>query len=573
VPTLERLNTEALRDTVRTFRDTVKEHAGRLNRLNVYPVPDGDTGTNMARTLDAVVVEMDGADVDDLAATCDAISHGSLMGARGNSGVILSQIMRGMATTLKTQAPATGAKFAEALQAAATGAYQAVLKPIEGTILTVVRLSADGAKEAADAGGSLVEVIRAAHTAGKDALANTPELLPVLKDAGVVDAGGAGFLLLLDSVLHVVDGSPLPQSEPDDGSGGAVAAAFDAPAPRSGSVKVGGAGEVDVADQRYEVMYFMDLDDHKIDDFKNGWGAIGDSIVVVGGDGIWNCHVHTNDIGAAIEVPLDLGGRPKQIRVTDLFGEVDEEHAKREAAMTGLEVSAQSASTTRAGAGLPAVTTAIVGVCSGDGLVELFAQLGVQGVVTGGQTMNPSTAELLDTVEHVNAQQVVILPNNKNIIPVAQQINALTSKHVVVVPTASMPEALAALVVYDPEGTADDNHAAMLEATESVATGEVTQAIRDTSSDAGPIATGDWIGIAKGDGIAAVSDSAAGASIALLEKLVGDDAELVTVVVGSDASPDDTAAIAGWLKDNRGDVAFELHQGGQPLYPYLFGIE
>ena len=359
VPTLERLNTEALRDTVRTFRDTVQAHAGGLNRLNVYPVPDGDTGTNMARTLDAVVAEMEGADAEDLDATCDAISHGSLMGARGNSGVILSQIMRGLASTLKNQAPATGANFAEAMQAAATGAYQAVLKPVEGTILTVVRLSADAARDSADAGGSLVEVIRAALEAGKIALANTPELLPVLKEAGVVDAGGAGFLLLLDSALHVVDGAPLPVAEEDDGSGGAVAAAFDAPAPRTGQVKVGGAGEVAVADQRYEVMYFMDLDDTKIDDFKAGWGAIGDSIVVVGGDGIWNCHVHTNDIGAAIEVPLDLGGRPKQIRVTDLFEEVDEEHAKREAAMGGAGDPGTDATATRAGAGLPSVTTAV----------------------------------------------------------------------------------------------------------------------------------------------------------------------------------------------------------------------
>ena len=573
--TLERLNTKALRETVRTYRDAVKDHAGALNRLNVYPVPDGDTGTNMARTLDAVVVEMDGADADDLAATCDAISYGSLMGARGNSGVILSQIMRGLATTLKTQAPATGAHFAEALQAATVGAYQAVLKPIEGTILTVVRLSADAAQEAAVAGGSLVEVIRAAHEAGKAALANTPELLPVLKDAGVVDAGGAGFLLLLDSVLHVVDGSPLPVAEEDDGSGGAVAAAFDTPAmsPRSGVLKVGGADHVHVADQRYEVMYLMDLDDDKIDDFKNGWGAIGDSIVVVGGDGIWNCHVHTNDIGAAIEVPLGLGGRPKQIRVTDLFEEVDEEHAKREAAMGGDADPGTDATATRAGAGLPSVTTAVVGVCSGDGLVELFAQLGVQGVVTGGQTMNPSTAELLDTVEHVNAQQVVILPNNKNIIPVAEQIDGLTTKHVLVVPTSSMPEALAALVVYDPEGSADDNHAAMLEAADSVATGEVTQSIRDSNSDVGPIARGDWIGIVKGDGIAAISDSAAGVSIALLDEIVGDDAELVTVVVGADAAAEDTAAIEGWLTDHRGDVAVEVQRGGQPLYPFLFGVE
>ena len=294
VPTLERLNTAALRDTVRTFRDTVRDHAHGLNRLNVYPVPDGDTGTNMARTLDAVVAEMETAADDDHHATCDAISHGSLMGARGNSGVILSQIMRGFAGTVKEHADVQGAKFAEALQAAATGAYDAVLKPIEGTILTVCRESADAAKEAADAGGSLVEVARAARAAGKLALDNTPEQLQVLKDAGVVDAGGAGFLLLLDSVLYVVDGEPLPIAEPDDGTSGAVGAAFEVVAHRHAEAP----GELDVSEQRYEVMYFLELPDERIRDFKEHWGAIGDSIVVVGGDGLWNCHVHTNEIGA-----------------------------------------------------------------------------------------------------------------------------------------------------------------------------------------------------------------------------------------------------------------------------------
>ncbi len=576
MPTLERFSTESLRELVVTFRDTVRAHAGGLNRLNVYPVPDGDTGTNMARTLDAVVAEMETADADDLDATCDAISHGSLMGARGNSGVILSQIMRGFASTMKATAADAddrGVRFADALQAASVGAYQAVLKPIEGTILTVVRESADAARDASDAGGSLIEVVRAARAAGKLALDNTPELLPVLKDAGVVDAGGAGFLLLLDSALYVVDGEPLPEAEEDDGTGGAVAAAFDAQHERSHERKVGGAGEVDVADQRYEVMYFLDLDDARIEDFKQGWGAIGDSIVVVGGDGIWNCHVHTNDIGAAIEVALDLDGRPKQIRITDLFEEVDEEHAKREAEMHGAGSSSTAPRPAAAGAGLPPVTTAVVGVCTGDGVVELFAQLGVQGVVTGGQTMNPSTAELLDTVEHVNAQQVVILPNNKNIIPVAEQVNALTSKDVVVVPTRSMAEGLAALIVYDPEASSAANGEGMTEAAASVTTGEVTQAVRDTTVEIGEIRKDDWIGIVKGDGIVSCAADLLDAVIQLLDEMIDDDAELITVITGEDADTATTDAITGWLGDHHAAVEVEVHAGGQPLYPYVFGVE
>ncbi len=563
VPTLERLNTAALRDSVRTFRDTVRDHAPGLNRLNVYPVPDGDTGTNMARTLDAVVAEMDGAAHDDHDATCDAISHGSLMGARGNSGVILSQIMRGFAGTVKEHADIQGVKFAEALQAAATGAYDAVLKPIEGTILTVCRESADGAKTAADAGGSLVDVVRAARAAGKLALDNTPEQLQVLKDAGVVDAGGAGFLLLLDSVLHVVDGEPLPIPEPDDGTAGAVGQAFDLVAHRHADVP----GELDVSEQRYEVMYFLDLPDEHIRDFKEHWGQIGDSIVVVGGDGLWNCHVHTNEIGSAIEVALDLGGRPKSIRVSDLFEEVDEEHEKREAELASTAHDAPVAEE------LPAVTTAVVAVCSGDGLVELFAQLGVQGVVTGGQTMNPSTAELLETVQRVNADQIVVLPNNKNIIPVAEQLDALTEKTVVVVPTRSMPEALAALVAYDADAPAADNAAEMTTAAASVVTGEVTRAVRDSTSNIGPISEGDWLGLVRGDGIAAVAATVEGAAMALLDAIVGDGAELVTVIAGADAEPGASDQIVGWLGDHRGDVHVDVHHGGQPLYPYLFGVE
>jgi DAK2 domain fusion protein YloV len=555
VPTLERLDTRALREVITTFRDTVRQHAGGLNRLNVYPVPDGDTGTNMARTLDAVVAEMETASEEDLDATCDAISHGSLMGARGNSGVILSQILRGLVTTLKHGAEASGHKVAEALTAASAGAYQAVLRPIEGTILTVVRESAEGAKAASAEGASLAEVLRAARAAGKRALDSTPDLLPVLKDAGVVDAGGAGYLLLLDSALYVVDGSPLP--EPDEGDG-PTAEQLELVSHRHGATE----GELDVSEQRYEVMYFLDLADDRIDTFKKGWGAIGDSIVVVGGDGLWNCHVHTNDVGAAIEVALDLDGRPRTIRITDLFEEVAEEHAVREAKITS-----------RAGGGQPAVTTAVVAVCSGDGLAELFSNLRVQGIVSGGQTLNPSTAELLDTVEHVNAEQVVILPNNKNIIPVAQQVDALTSKTVFVVPTRTMPEALAALIVYDPEAPADENAAAMEHAIESVATGEVTQAIRDSSSDAGPISAGDWIGIVRGDGIVAVGESVEAASTALLDKLLNADHELLTIITGAGAAAATTAAIEEWVEARHPLVQVEVHAGGQPLYPYLFGVE
>ena len=558
MPVLEVFGADALRDTVITFRDTMKRHAAGINLLNVYPVPDGDTGTNMSRTLDAVVTELETAD-HALESTCEAISHGSLMGARGNSGVILSQILRGLVTTLRTATPGSATKVAAALKAASVASYEAVLKPIEGTILTVVRETADAAQRAASDGATLAAMLHVARAAGRTALANTPEQLPVLKEAGVVDAGGAGFMLLMDAALHVVDGEPLP--EPSEASGPSQEQL------EAVSHRASASGEVDVSELRYEVMFLLNIDDAKSKEFMQAWGKIGDSIVVVGGDGLYNCHVHTNDIGAAIEAPLELGGKPFKIRVTDLFEEMEEEHAQREAQMGA------AAKRPSAVSALPAVECAVVAVCSGDGLAELFGQMGVQGVVTGGQTLNPSTAELLDAVEHMNSRQVIILPNNKNIIPVANQVNALTKKEVRVVPTCSMPEALAALVSYDPEADVDSNCEAMSDSAKSVVTGEVTQAVRDTNTDAGPVANGDWIGLVRGDGVVAIGNTMVLAATQLLDQLLSCNGELLTVITGNLATARSTEEIIAYMADKHPDVEVEVHPGGQPLYPFLFGVE
>ncbi len=563
MPVLEVFGAEALRDTVITFRDTMRRHAAGINLLNVYPVPDGDTGTNMSRTLDAVVTELESAD-HALEPTCEAISYGSLMGARGNSGVILSQILRGLVTTLRTTSPGSATKVAAALKAASVASYEAVLKPIEGTILTVVRETADAAQRAANDGATLAAMLHVARAAGRKALANTPEQLPVLKDAGVVDAGGAGFMLLMDAALHIVDGEPLP--EPSESSG-PTSEQLDAVAHR-----VSTSGEVDVSELRYEVMFLLNIDDSKSKTFMQAWGEIGDSIVVVGGDGLYNCHVHTNDIGAAIEAPIELGGKPFKIRVTDLFEEMAEEHAHREAQLGLGQMDAKHKHGSAVSA-LPAVECAVVAICSGAGLEELFAQMGVQGVVTGGQTLNPSTAELLDAVEHMNSSQVIILPNNKNIIPVANQVNALTKKEVRVVPTCSMPEALAALVSYDPEADVDANCEAMSIAAKSVATGEVTQAVRDTNTDAGAVKNGDWIGLVRGDGVVAIGSTMVQAATSLLSQLMSDKGELLTVITGNLATARATEEVVAYMAEHYADVEVEVHAGGQPLYPFLFGVE
>ena len=544
--TLERLAAGHLRDVVTGYRDALRAHQDAVNRLNVYPVPDGDTGTNMALTLEEVVKEC--AAADDMVSTCKAIGHGALMGARGNSGVILSQILRALADGCKGLDAAGAADVAAALGNASAAAYEAVMRPVEGTILTVVKEAAAAAQAAADTGVSLVDVLDAAKAGGADALARTPEMLPVLKQAGVVDAGGAGFLLLLDAFLLVVAGRPLPEPP-------AATAADVAPMPSAPMHHGEGDSEL-----RYEVMYFLEAPDETIPAFKDVWAGIGDSIVVVGGDGIWNCHIHTDDIGASIEAAMDCG-RPRNIRVTDLHEQVEEERWVREAAAVPAEEPEQVA-----------VPTAVVAVGTGEGIRRIFHSLGVQKVVAGGQSMNPSTAQILEAVEAAPGEQVVILPNNKNIIPVAEQVAPLASKPVSVVPTTGIAEGFAALLEYDPEATAEQNAASMAESSQRVVSGEVTRAVRDSSAEVGPINEGDWLGLSN-KRIEAVAPTLAEAATALLDALVGEDHEIVTVIEGDGSSAADTRRITEWLREHRPDVTFEVHHGGQPLYPYLFSIE
>jgi len=551
--TLERLGADDLRHVIESFRDALRLHQTAVNRLNVYPVPDGDTGSNMALTLASVVAELDTAEPD-LEATCKAISHGSLMGARGNSGVILSQILRGLADVVRAcDGTIDGRVLAEGLAAAAEGAYGAVMRPVEGTILTVVRETAEAAAAAVAAGADLLGVLEAAREGGYASLERTPELLSVLADAGVVDAGGAGFVLLIDAALLVVDGRPLPEPPEVDELAEAIAVAHG-----------DGHGEGGIADLRYEVMYFLEAPDETIPWFKDVWAGIGDSIVVVGGDGIWNCHIHTDDIGASIEAALDCG-RPRNIRITDLLEQVEEEKWVREGSGGPEDEESPLART-------PA-TTAVVAVSVGDGIRRIFHSLGVQQIVSGGQSMNPSTKQLLEAVEACPSDCVLILPNNKNIIPVAEQVDAHTSKTVRVVPTRGISEGFAALVAYDPEADIEANAAALAESADAVTAGEITRAVRDSSCDLGPIAEGDWLGISR-SGIDAVEKTLADAATSLLEKLIDDDShEIITLIEGEGSSVGDTRRITQWLADNHPHITAEVHSGGQPLYPYFIGIE
>lgn len=552
--TVTSLTPADLRAVISGYADALAAHRETINRLNVYPVPDGDTGTNMALTLASVVTELEGAGTD-LDATCHAISHGSLMGARGNSGVILSQILRGFVGIVREAPVIDGAVIADALDEAATAAYGAVMRPVEGTILTVARVAAEGGRAAADSGADLLGVLEAAHASGSDALARTPEMLQVLADAGVVDSGGTGLMLLFDVVLNVVDGRPVPEAT-DDPAGASVEflEAFDA-------AHGGGGHDGSLAGLRFEVMYFLEAPDDSIPGFKDHWATLGDSIVVVGGEGLWNCHIHTDDIGASIDAAVEIG-RPRAIRVTDLLEEVEEERWVREAEPHPPEPAMAH----------EPVPCAVVAVSVGDGVRRIFHSLGVQVVVTGGQTMNPSTAQLLEAVEAAPAPDVVILPNNKNIIPVAEQVDAMTAKNVRVIPTRGVAEGFASLLAYDPGATAEENLSSMTGAAAHVVAGEITRAVRNSSSERGAIRDNDWLGIAR-DGIIAIDEDLSGAATTLLDQLVGSEHEIVTIIEGDGATAVVTRHLEVWLHDNRPGCDVEVHHGGQPLYPYLFGIE
>jgi uncharacterized protein len=556
---VSRLGATHVAATMATYAQALRLHQEALNALNVYPVPDGDTGTNMTLTVESVVTELAGLEgPPSMGAVCKAIAHGSLMGARGNSGVILSQLLRGLTSVLAEVANgiegADGSGLARGLTAASDAARQAVLRPVEGTILTVARAAAEGAQQSALDGEALLYVVEASRRAAAEALAHTPEQLPVLAQAGVVDAGGSGYLLLLDSTLSVLDGRALPPA-PEVTAGPVAADAV----PRMGpGVDEPGADN----DLRYEVMYFLEAPDRTMGAFKEVWAGLGDSIVVVGGEGLWNCHIHTNDVGASIEAALDAG-RPRDIRVTDLSDQVEEERWVREGAVVPAGPAADAG---------PPPRTAVVAVANGEGIGRIFRSLGVHHLVAGGQSMNPSTAQILEVVEAVPSAEVVLLPNNDNIHPVAMQVCELATKTVRVVPTSGIVEGFAALLEYDPEAGAPDNAVSMAESARRVVAGEVTKAVRDAAGPAGPIRTGDWMGLSR-DGVEVVGDSVVEATCGLLGKLLRDDHELVTLIEGEGVGAGETRRVTQWLAEHRPDVAVEVHHGGQPLYPYLISIE
>ncbi len=547
------------------YAELLEEYRERINRLNVYPVPDGDTGTNMFFTLRSAteVLESRGiASGESRGTTADFMDAGkaALLGARGNSGVILSQVIGSLCKVFgeDPEEVADLGTLVAALTRADDRARAAVLNPVEGTILTVITEVAGRARELLDVGVELAAAAPSLLEAAEASLSRTPELLEQLRKAGVVDSGGAGFVLMVAALCEVAGADGFEE-------GGRREFAFEAVVPESTSrVETVSAGPEDGLGPRFEVMFLLESDDTMVAGFREVWAGLGDSIVVVGQDGTYNCHIHTDDIGASIEAGIEAG-RPLRIRVTDLYDQVAEENWVVEARGAG-------APDPYAPANNEPVETAVVVIANGEGIARIFRSLGVHRIVMGGQSMNPSTEEILAAIEDVPAPGVIVLPNNTNVTPVAQVAASLSAKEVAVIPTSGVVEGMSALIDYDPMNDVSSNLSVMRASAKRVAVTEVTQAVRDYRSEIGEVAAGDFIGLGA-TGVVAIAKSAAQAAIISIGALVSDDSEIITLIEGEGATPASSREVTEWLAVHHPGMEVEVLHGAQPLYPYLIGIE
>lgn len=530
-----------------------------INELNVFPVPDGDTGTNMTMTIMSAAKEVSAlGEAAGMEAICKAISGGSLRGARGNSGVILSQLFRGFTKRIKTEEVLTVPVLAEAFDKAVETAYKAVMKPKEGTILTVARGVADKAGELTKAGTDDMEAFLAGVIEhAKYVLSQTPEMLPVLKQAGVVDSGGQGLVEVLCGAFDAFQGKEIDVSftapvSDGKGRGGAKEKKEET------EIRFGYCTEfIILLNKNFNIKTEMD--------FKAYLESIGDSIVCVADGEVVKVHVHTNDPGLALQKALKYG-MLSNIKIDNMRLE-HQEKLEREAA------AAEKKSAPAPKKEEPAKEFGFIAVSVGDGVNEIFKSLGVDYIIEGGQTMNPSTADILDAVEMVNAKTVFILPNNKNIILAANQAAELTTeKELLVIPTKTIPQGITAVINFVPELSADENEENMIREIANVSTGQITYAVRDTIIDDKAIRKGDFMGI--GDrGILSVGTSMADVARETVSEMITDDAELISIYYGCDVSQEDAEAFRKAVATEHADCDVELQYGGQPIYYYVMSVE
>lgn len=526
------------------FLEINKEH---VNDLNVFPVPDGDTGTNMSKTIKSAVKQVVASDATELGALASEMSRGALMGARGNSGVILSQLFRGFAEGLKGQDKLTVPVLAQAMKSASEMTYLAVMKPTEGTILTVGRESGDFAVKHAKKYSDLILFSEAVLERAKESLANTPNLLPVLKEAGVVDAGGQGLVTIMEGALKALKGEAV-LGEAEEAS-------------EHGKEKIE-RKEISTDDIKfgYCTEFIVNTKSNHVEDLKADLVERGDSLIVVGDDSMIKVHVHTNDPGLAIQSALNYGFL-KDIKVDNMRLQ----HSER--LFTDYEVEASNAEVPE-----EKKPYGFVSICAGKGIEEIFRQVGVDYLVTGGQTMNPSTEDILAGIDRVNAEHIFVLPNNSNIFLAAEAAAKISDKEVTVLKTRSIPEGINACVHFMPDKGVEENVESMMEAVGDLTTGQVTYAVRDTEMDGIAIKKGDYIGI-SGKKILAKGQSINETTVEMIEKMVDEDATFVSLYAGEDVSEADAEALEESLEEAFPDMDVEILRGDQPIYYYLISVE
>nr|WP_269206518.1 DAK2 domain-containing protein [Streptococcus equi] len=533
------------------------KQAEYVNSLNVFPVPDGDTGTNMSMTMDNGAKEVADKPASTVGEVGQILSKGLLMGARGNSGVITSQLFRGFGQSIKSKEELTGKDLAQAFQMGVEVAYKAVMKPVEGTILTVSRGAATAALKKADLTDNAIEVMQAALDGAKGALAKTPDLLPVLKEVGVVDSGGQGLVFIYEGFLSALNGDYVASED------------FKAtPANMSEMIKAehhkSVAGHVATEDITYgyctEIMVALKqgptyVKEFNYDEFQGYLSGLGDSLLVVNDDEIVKVHVHTEDPGLVMQEGLKYGSLIK-IKVDNMRNQheaqvqkIDNEPTKAEAKEFGL-----------------------IAVVAGDGLAEIFKAQGIDYVISGGQTMNPSTEDIVKAIEAVNAKQVIILPNNKNIFMAAQSAAEVVDIPAAVVETRTIPQGFTSLLAFDPSKTLEDNVADMTASLSDVVSGSVTLAVRDTTIDGLDIHENDFLGMVDGSIVVSNPDMEATLKTTF-DHMIDEDSEIVTIFIGEDGSSEVAQGLADYLEETYEDIEVELHQGDQPVYPYLMSVE
>lgn len=526
----------------------LEDNKESVNALNVFPVPDGDTGTNMSLTMQSAAKEILALKTDKLGEVAKALSKGSLKGARGNSGVILSQLFRGFAEFLKDYEQVDTVQFAKALMGGSDKAYKAVMKPVEGTMLTVARVTAEKsvkiANETKDFTGFFSRILDVA----KDILDNTPNLLPVLKQAGVVDSGGMGVLYIMMGAANALDEDFDLDISSFDAKDISLPSFSDTDS--SQSIEFGYCTEFFIKNLH---PYIKDEDIEKL---KQKLERLGDSIVVVGDMDLIKVHFHTNMPGKGLQLGLRFG-ELSNIKIDNMR----EQHSHN---MEYAELAMADNS--------PEKDFGILSVAMGEGIANLFKDLNADYIIEGGQTMNPSIEDILNAANKVRAKEIFILPNNSNIVLSAKQAAELSDKPIHVIPTKSIPQGLAALIAYNPELPIDENNNLMLKAIEQVKTGQVTYAVRDSNFDNQQIQEGDFMGLSNGT-IMAVGKDIETVTQDLLKHMVDEDGEIITLLYGKDATEETTNQILAFLEDNYPDIEVELLDGGQPLYYYIISVE